>query len=117
MKAKSLAKKDKEGRYVVIPSKMYPTWAQYIIEFLVEGERPPNNLRNIHSAAVSVGVEGFELAKLPYEECPADMLAVRAQALEVTRLWFTEQLHSEISYEFLHIKLPAEDEEGRPYRL
>lgn len=78
--------------FAVQPAELYPATLAHIQKVL-EGQRPPDPLGMYFDAARRLAPAAWAAAELERAACPVDLLAVRAEALEIARLWFTEMLH------------------------
>ena len=83
--------------FVVEPAQLYPAAVADLIEVVEAGRQPshPALIAPYHQAR-ALGAGGLKTALVPRHKCPPDDLALRAEALEVARLWFTEKLHQAI---------------------
>ena len=89
-----------EAWYVIGWSVLYPTMIAHIRATLAQGDagEPGGALRPLWIAARALLPTGaWELVGWEKERCDERQQALRAQALEVCRLWFTELLHREHS--------------------
>lgn len=104
-----------DGRVVFrIPiSEFYPLAQRLVIEALDSGAAPYESLWSLYTQACAMGREAFEMVTVPRSQCPPAAAALRAQALELCRLWLTEALHQSINQRPMRLILEADDLEFR----
>lgn len=97
MKAIQLTKKDSKGRYVVDLPTALPKWAGHIVGILESGSLEfPDEIRDLNSAAVSLGSDAFKLVAKPENKVESDLRPLRQQALDVTRRWFSIEFRLDV---------------------
>lgn len=101
--------------YRIWPGRLYPAMAAEVQRVLEAGEagRPTGALVTLWEAARSLPREAWGLALNEKRFCAVPEVALRAQALELLRLWFTEMLQREHA----GIPHPAEGEAMAPLGL
>ena len=92
--------------YKVEPGKMYPAMIEFIVEQLDNENEGDGIIRSqYYPAARSLPPNSWELALVPRQEVTKQTdLALRAQALELARIWFTELLHRSLRWQALGVK-------------
>lgn len=130
MLAKDLCNFGKQsGTFVVDPAVMYPTVVKHVRERkhqsrvtmreALAGRVDPNavvtpEFEQLHLRLQRISDEDFELALAPAQEVPKKKREIRAEVLEVARLWFQRQLHIEVNAGRkkplpIHIHIMADD--------
>ena len=90
--------------------------AKYIQKALDKHEVPITNpyLTNLFGKAKVVGRDHFDLVLVGRDDCPPEMVVLRATTLEICRLWFTELLHQHVEQQPMKLVLEPDD---RSFRL
>ena len=95
--AKQVERDDDRVGFEVEPREMYPEAIAHVVE-ATGGPRPGGVLGTYWDRAKQLPPAAWELALRTRDECDAEQLAARAEALEIARLWFTEMLHAAINH-------------------
>lgn len=97
--------------FVVEPAQLYPAAIADLIEVVEAGRQPshPALIAPYHRAK-ALGAGGLRLALVARAQCPPDDLTIRAEALEVARLWFTEKLHQAIDHAPMGLHITKDDD-------
>lgn len=94
--------------YIANPTDLYPAAIAYIQSQLAEGKQGDGIIRSqYYPAAAALPVRAWQLALMPRSEVSAKEIEVRAQALEIARLWFTELLHRALRWKAAGVESPV----------
>jgi len=94
------------------PADIYPKTARKIIDVVRNHREVPNNLL-LYLAEARRIVDYLELVNTPKNKCDENAIPLRARALELCRLWFTEELHASIGFAPMHLHITSDER----YRL
>jgi hypothetical protein len=86
--------------FEVDPDKMYPAMLNKVRSYVTQGLRPENPaLAALYNQAVLLPDWAWDIAQSKtVAECSQDERIARGCALEIARLWFTEETHQGIGY-------------------
>lgn len=96
--------------FSVDPADLYPPALEALMSAVAHGTRPEATaLQSLYARAQTLGVSGLQLGLEPREALPAELVLVRAEALELARLWFTEHLHAAVSHSPMGLHIEADE--------
>ena len=97
--------------YAVDPATMYPAMLDYIQGQVEQENRPgPSYLVGLYDWAKRLPGEAWAWARIPRQEVEGvEVVGLRATALEIARLWFTELLHASSSTAKIGVHILADD--------
>ena len=74
----------------------YPATVAHILDVLEKEVQQQGYLNTLLGAARQLPAEAWDHALLAKDQVAEDQLTARAQALDITRKWFTEMLHTAV---------------------
>jgi hypothetical protein len=101
---------DDRSWFSVQPGEVYPAALEELADAVQSGQAPKDPpLASLYARAAALGPEGLRLGTEPRDALPDELVPVRAEALEIARLWFTEQLHQAVEGRPIGLHIARDD--------
>jgi hypothetical protein len=98
--------------FEIVPDDLYPQTIQFIVDTLKKQAGVGEGLRQLYNRAALLPKTAWAVALKPGAGFSPNLRKVRAEALTIARLWFTEMLHASIGHTPMHLRI-TKDEKWR----